>query len=127
MAWAVIGDFTVYSQGGLSPVLAVAALVLTTIGACVSVWLYKLRRTHLFRYGCIEIAVGLVVQFFAFVPLKPSISLNPQTPLDLGILTALGVLGGIYIIVRGLDNIEHDLPPTWRPRRDRWFPKRKQP
>jgi hypothetical protein len=126
MAWAVIGDYTIYSQGGLHPASAGVALVLTAICTCFSVLLYKLRRTHLFWYGCIEIVVGLVVQFFAFVPLRPSMSLNPQTTVDLGVLTGIGVLGGIYIIVRGLDNIDNDLPPTWRPHWDRFFPKRKQ-
>jgi hypothetical protein len=35
-------------------------------------------------------------------------------------------MAGIYIIVRGLDNISQDLPFRWRARWYRWFPKKKR-
>jgi len=37
---------------------------------------------------------------------------------------AVGILGGIYILVRGMDNIDKDLPQKWRRVWDCVFPKR---
>ena len=32
---------------------------------------------------------------------------------------------GIYLLVRGMDNVDRDLPPSWRPWWNRLFPKQR--
>jgi hypothetical protein len=39
------------------------------------------------------------------------------------LLHDVNILVGIYVLVRGMDNIDEDLPRRWRKTWDRFFPK----
>jgi hypothetical protein len=75
--------------------------------------LYRLRGTTPLLYGLIEIIVGTAVTSFA-----------STSPTSDPVSKAVGIIGGIYIIVRGLDNIEKDLPLSMKSQWYRIFPKR---
>jgi hypothetical protein len=74
--------------------------------------LYRVRGRQPFLYGSVEICVALLAIFV-------SIATRSSAPLN----KILGILGGIYILVRGMDNVDKGLPLTWRKSWDRWFPK----
>lgn len=71
----------------------------------IGVLLSKVRKRFTFYYGVLELAVAIGALWFAIV--TPNQDLLPKI---------LGILGGVYIIVRGLDNMGRDLParcPKW--------------
>ena len=63
---------------------------------------------------------------FTFVPTTHYLAFDRQTFLELSATKLIGVMAGIYIIVRGLDNVDRGLPLSWRPHWDRAFPKQKR-
>lgn len=73
--------------------------------------LFRLRRSKPALYGSIEIMVGVAVIVF---------SVRTSTT-DL-IAKIVAILGGVYIIVRGLDNIDRRLPEFFRPVWKKAFP-----
>jgi hypothetical protein len=77
-----------------------------------AVILYRLRGRYPFVYGMIEIFVALIATGVAIL-----------TPSDVPLNKIVTILGGIYIFVRGLDNVDKGLPDTWRPWWTRCFPK----
>jgi uncharacterized membrane protein YgaE (UPF0421/DUF939 family) len=126
MTWAVIGAYTpLFKTDDASITTVLAALAMTVIGALIAFGFYRLRGQHPFCYGCIDIAVGLIVLFFTFVPLSHYAVWTPQSLAERGMAKLLGVAAGIYIIVRGLDNMERRLPRSWRRRWYTIFPKQK--
>src|SRR4051812_14945558 len=68
-----------------------------------------------FIYGVTEVVVGLIATW-------STIHSSTADMLSKG----LGFFGGIYIVVRGLDNMDRDLPTKLRPLWDRCFPKVKR-
>lgn len=122
MSWAAIGDFTIWRQGGAN----VSSILLIATAVAGSAGLYRLRGIQPFWYGCIEIGVGLTVLIFTFVPTTHYLAFDRQTFLELSATKLIGVMAGIYIIVRGLDNVDRGLPLSWRPHWDRAFPKQKR-
>jgi O-antigen/teichoic acid export membrane protein len=85
---------------------------------------YWLRRRCRFWYGAYEIVVALAVIYLTFVPAYTVMVLADMSPSRLLLSKGVGILGGIYLIVRGMDNMDEDLPPTWRRVWDHAFPKR---
>ena len=84
--------------------------------------LYRVRCTHRLWYGIGELGVGLLVLFLVSFPQGPTVAIVNQPPRLLAPLTKWAALAaGIYIIVRGLDNIRSDLPNRWRARWDSVF------
>jgi hypothetical protein len=67
-------------------------------------FVYRLRGIHPFWYGCVEIAVGLIVLIFTFVPTTHYLASDSQTFFERGVTKLIGVMAGVYIIIRGLDN-----------------------
>ena len=59
--------------------------------------LYAFRCRNLFRYGMLELAAGLVIAIYAV-----NMLLGKVTP---GAATLFSMLGTLYVIVRGYDNI----------------------
>jgi hypothetical protein len=104
----------------IEPNLTQAGLIVLTLA--MGIFLYRLRCTHRFLYGIIEIVASLLVMYVTWVPQRSFQLLNQGTSL-LGnyIITGIGVLTGVYILVRGLDNIDTDLPVGWRFPWDRVF------
>ena len=90
----------------LTPIFLVPFLLI----ACL---LYGLRGTSPFFYGLIEIGIGCLAILFA---------LEPNTTGSNAKL--ISIIGGIYIVVRGMTNMEPALPPKIKSKRNVVFPGR---
>jgi energy-converting hydrogenase Eha subunit A len=86
--------------------------ILTPVWLCLGFALYWLRGRMPFVYGILETVVGTLAIFYAI-----------QSPAALP-AKLIALLGGLYIVVRGLDNMDKGLPNPLRSTWDRWFPKR---
>jgi hypothetical protein len=83
--------------------------ILLTISAGLSFYWLRCRRR--FLYGLCELLVAFGVIYITFVP-QTNYLLISGPPVSQFLLTkGAGILGGIYIFVRGLDNMDKDLPP----------------
>jgi hypothetical protein len=92
--------------------LTAGYIILTLL---VAVLFYWLRCRHRFAFGCVEIVVAVVVITFTFVPQTDYLLLNgPSSILGHLLSEAAGLSAGVYIFVRGMDNIAQDLPVGWR-------------
>jgi hypothetical protein len=83
-------------------VLAVAA----------SLYLYWFRGQMPFLYGILEVLIGIVTIFLACINAKADV-----------LARSLAILGGGYIIVRGMDNMDKGCPSRLRKYWDATFPK----
>lgn len=82
---------------------------------------YSFRRRRRRVYGFIEVAAGAATFVFAFVEMV-EISTSANNLRDnLQFSTILKLAGGMYIIVRGLDNIGEGHPPNQKKRWDNLF------
>ncbi len=83
---------------------------------------YTLRCRNPLIYGLVELVVALAVIFLTFYPQTTYLVLEGKPSL-LGWLLSKGVgtSAGIYVMVRGLDNIDKGLPPKWRGKWNRIF------
>jgi VIT1/CCC1 family predicted Fe2+/Mn2+ transporter len=72
---------------------------------------YAIRSRMRLYYGIIEFFIGLYSSVSVFTPKRFDYT-------DLSVLEIIQILGGIYIMVRGLDNVSKALPrsiePYWR-------------
>jgi hypothetical protein len=80
------------------------------LGVIVAVALYRIRGTHPVLYGTAEIAVGVLSIWFVvgvakFTPITADDSSQTRET-SAAISSLVGFLGGMYIIIRGFDNIE---------------------
>jgi hypothetical protein len=84
-----------------------------------AVGLFWLRGYRPIIYCILEINVGIAAIFFAMAsqPISGVENLPPRL---------LALFSGIYIIIRGLDNFDKNLPADIRPHWDRLFPKRQR-
>ena len=89
-------------------------LVLALPCIFLALFFYRLRRQFPFLYGAAEIVVAVLSIAVAISQLIEEASLAPL----------LLVLGGIYIFVRGMDNLDKGLPARMRHRWDIIFPSR---
>lgn len=79
---------------------------------CFGFAVYRMRGSRPFMFGIAELWVAIIAIF-----------LSITTP-NQGILTKLlGITGGLFIMVRGMDNMDKGLPPRFRRRWDILFPK----
>ena len=85
-----------------SPTLNV--LIITLIVAGAGFALFWFRGHYKIVYGSAEACVGALVGVYAIYRVN-------WIPVDTSV--QLQVLGGLYIIVRGLDNIEKGIEDTW--------------
>jgi hypothetical protein len=82
------------------------------------IFFYRLRCRKPFIYGCVEISVGIVVIYFTLYPVETNYLLLVAGEPGLAqtfLPRLVGILAGIYIIVRGLDNMSRALPSHWAP------------
>jgi hypothetical protein len=88
--------------------------IIVAVAIFASVLLYWMRSRHRFAYGIVELIFGLfVIVISAFSHMAPSDFAQTQRPFEP--LPTLGAIAaGVYIIVRGLDNISIALPKRWR-------------
>jgi hypothetical protein len=96
--------------------------ILLTITA--GLFFYWLRCRFQLLYGLCEILVAVVVIHLTFLPAAIVLGTGAVSFASLLMSKAVGIIGGIYILVRGMDNIDKDLPPKWRRVWDCVFPKR---
>jgi hypothetical protein len=82
---------------------------------------YFVRCRQPISYGLIEIGVGLAIIFVTFFPQTPYLLYDTPPWWGVQLSRFLGFIAGVYVIVRGLDNIERGLPSlsptahrTWR-------------
>lgn len=95
-------------------------IILSIVGA---VLLYRLRRQKQFWYGAFEILVAFVVIYLAIKPPIMALTLDQgYSYLGYQLQQIYAVLAGVYIFVRGMDNIGNDLPDTWKARWNKVFP-----
>jgi hypothetical protein len=65
-------------------------------------------------YGIAELVVASIVIFLTFHPLTHYLAYDATSLLESLVIKGAGALAGIYVMVRGLDNIAEGLPPVWR-------------
>jgi hypothetical protein len=92
----------------------ISILVTITVSVAVAGLLYEVRSRHRFWYGVGEVVAGLGVIVVLFNP--PSTALVTEDFSFVGSFIArnLSALGGLYLMVRGLDNIDQNLPARFR-------------
>ncbi len=76
--------------------------------------LFLLRRRRPFVYGLLEFAVGLLGLMLTFHPQTTYLLSGEASSSGLFLSRGIAVVGGIYLLVRGMDNMERDLPRRWR-------------
>jgi Na+/H+ antiporter NhaD/arsenite permease-like protein len=74
-----------------------------------------------FAYGVFEIAVSVAVIFLTLYPQKSYLQLEGNETWWGWILSSgVGLSAGMYIMVRGLDNIDQGWPSKWESKRGIW-------
>jgi hypothetical protein len=113
LIWSLvnIARFLIYIIPFSGPVIS--SRYFSVAAVFVGLILYRLRGRYPLVYGLTEVAVAILAIF---------VSIGTDTPYPLNKI--VGILGGIYIFVRGMDNIDRGLPNSWRDWWDRWFPKK---
>src|ERR1700680_1350556 len=93
------------------------------VTVCLGLFFYWLRCRWQLVYGLVELVVALAVIILTFYP-QTHYLLQGAGPPWLGwfLSKSVGISAGIYVMVRGLDNIHNGLPPKWRCKWDRIFP-----
>jgi hypothetical protein len=99
------------------------SIVYIVVAVVAGVLFFRLRGTHPLPYGIIEVGAAIASLSFAFYPPYEFITTDRVSPIGSVVQPYLGILFGIYILVRGLDNIDRGLPVHWRDSWDKWFPK----
>jgi hypothetical protein len=93
------------------------------------VFFYALRCRNLLLYGVIELAVALAIIIVTYYPPSTTVILIADSHNNIpgGSVFSLlfATLASIYIMVRGLDNIDKGLPIKWRAKWDHLFYNRK--
>lgn len=86
---------------------------------------YWIRSKNRFSYGVIEViaAVGLMI-ISVFHPEPGHLLVSDGSAFGRFLSAGLAYVAAIYLMVRGLDNMDSDLPTAWRSRWDRLFPKK---
>jgi hypothetical protein len=85
---------------------------------------YALRIRRRLAYGLLEVLAAVLVIYFVFFPIENSYLMIAEadiSPIERLLSMSAGMLAGVYILVRGLDNIDQDLPAGWRFVWDRVF------
>ena len=97
------------------------------LGVVVAVALYRVRGTHPIVYGVAEIAVGILAIWFVVGIPKPTLLTADDGGQAVDVSRAnsslVGFLGGIYIIIRGFDNVDKGIAGKLRRFWDMAFPK----
>jgi hypothetical protein len=90
-------------------------VVVTIFWVVVAVAFYRVRCWSRLLFGAIEVVAGTgVIIIGEFPPNAIAAAANTWT---LGSRAAhvLALMGGVYLVVRGLDNIDYGLLERWRP------------
>jgi hypothetical protein len=93
--------------------IVLSSPALVPIMILVGIGFYRLRFSSPILYGMLECCFGII-----------AISLASYSTTQDVLAKLLGAAGGVYIIVRGLDNIDRGLTNTWRTNLKLIFPQR---
>jgi len=90
-------------------------IVVTVFWVVVAVCFYRIRCWSRLLYGAMEVIAGIGVIILGEFP--PNAITTAASTWSLGSRAAhmLALMGGVYIVVRGLDNVGQGLPERWRP------------
>jgi hypothetical protein len=112
LAWALVNAarFLIYIIPFSGP--AISNPYSSVLAIAIGLFLYRVRGEYPLFYGITEILVAVLAIFV-------SIGTPTANPLN----AIVGILGGIYILIRGMDNMDKGLPASWRPPWDWLFPK----
>jgi hypothetical protein len=115
LTWALLNSarFLIYIIPQSGPLISNPFFAVPSIAT--AIFLYRIRGRHPLFYGTIEISVSVLA-----ILVSIGASNNPLNKI-------VAVLGGIYIFIRGMDNVDKGLPTSWRPTWDWVFPKRATP
>jgi hypothetical protein len=105
----LLGGIALALHDPLVALLSQPWAIIVTLAA--GILFYRLRGSMPLIYGIAEIVVAAVTMWLAIVHSA-----------DLG-TKSLALVGAIYIMLRGLDNVDGGLPQGLRALWDRWFPK----
>lgn len=88
--------------------------------------LYRVRCTHKYFYGQLEVVVGVLAIWAGLhisgSTIEQGLVVPPVNDSGMLLTRVVTLLSGVYVIIRGLDNMAQDLPEgRWR-FWDRWFP-----
>jgi hypothetical protein len=93
---------------------------MASIGIAVTVILgvcfYVVRCRWQLVYGVLEIVAAMAIIFVTFYPQTNYLLLQEFSWQAWLLRKGVGALAGIYVMVRGLDNIEKGLPTQWHGR-----------
>jgi hypothetical protein len=99
--------------------MAVIGILVTVV---IGLLFYVVRCRCKLAYGLVELVVALAVIIVTFYPQTNYLLLEAKPPLWGWLLSkSVGISAGIYVMVRGLDNIHKGLPSKWRGRWERVF------
>jgi hypothetical protein len=98
--------------------MAVIYLILLILLAAM---LYWLRRNYRLAYAFIEIAAGIGTLIVSIYPPYILIAACEISAIGARFSSSLTIMAGLYIIVRGMDNLDQALPAKWRRIWDRIF------
>jgi hypothetical protein len=89
-------------------------IVVTVFWVVVAVAFYRIRCWSRLLYGAMEVVSGIGVIIQGEFP--PNAITAAASTWMLGSRAAhiLALIGGVYIVVRGMDNIDQGLPERWR-------------
>ena len=87
----------------------------------VALGFYRLRCRYGFAYGIIEVTAGTIAIMLSEFPPFTVLTAGDVSVVGSQALHILTLMGGIYIVVRGMDNIDQNLPSRWRPAWQRIF------
>ena len=90
-------------------------VVITVFWVVVAVGFYRIRCWSRLLYGAMEVVAGIGVIILGEFPPKAITAAASTWTLGSRAAHMLALMGGVYIVVRGLDNIDQGLPERWRP------------
>jgi hypothetical protein len=103
-AFRAIGEYIVTRQLQTLVYSIFAVLLLTS-----AVFLYRLRCRHRVVYGVVEVVFGTASILWAAQGLLDTLTGRSSTPFQLDAATTISLMGGLYIVIRGLNNVEEAL------------------
>jgi hypothetical protein len=87
----------------------------TIFWVLVAIGFYRVRCARRFVYGVIEIVAGVGTIVLGEFPPYAILAANDAWALGSRAAHMLTLMAGVYIVVRGMDNMAQDLPRRWRP------------
>jgi hypothetical protein len=102
-------------------VKGLSILVTGILSLIAGIIIYCFRCRQQFYYGLVEVVFGAAVSVLSVFPPSSSLLIEDPSPMGLMISKNLTFAAGLYVVVRGLDNIDKaGWPEVLKPRRLLW-------